>query len=93
LKSPKQENYEKSSPNYQQSNGLAERFVQTAKRILTKSQKEGKDTHLSILAYRNTSTENIGSSAQILMNRRLRSTLPATNKQLKPKCTDMDTTK
>ena len=27
------------------------------------------------------------------MNRRLRSTLPATNKQLKPKCTNMDTTK
>ena len=85
--------HQKSSPNYQQSNGLAERFVQTAKRILTKSQKEGKDPYLSILAYRNTPIENIGSPAQILMNRRHRSTLPAANKQLKPKCTNMDTTK
>jgi hypothetical protein len=78
--------HQKSSPNYQQSNGT---IGTDSKRILTKSQKEGKDPYVRILSYRNTPIESIESPAQILMNSRLRSTLPATNK---PKCTDMDTT-
>ncbi|XP_062599483.1 uncharacterized protein K02A2.6-like [Saccostrea cucullata] len=84
--------HQKSSPNYQQSNGLAERFVQSAKKnMLNKAHKEGKDPYLSMLAYRNTPIEDVGSPVQLLMNRRLRSTIPATNKKLRPKCVNLKT--
>jgi len=73
-----------SSPKYPQSNGLAERTVQTVKGILNKAKRDGKDPYLSILEYRNTPIDDIGSPAQILMSRRLRSTLPTTNIQLHP---------
>ncbi|XP_062621197.1 uncharacterized protein K02A2.6-like [Saccostrea cucullata] len=85
--------HQKSSPNYQQSNGLAERFVQSAKNMLNKAHKEGKDPYLSMLAYRNTPIEDVGSPAQLLMNRRLRSTIPATNKILRPRCVNLKTTR
>ena len=43
-----------SSPLYSQSNGQAERFIQTLKRFLKKSCNEGKDFNLALLEYRNT---------------------------------------
>ena len=73
---------------YPQANGLAEKSVQTAKRLLRKTQKEGKDPYISILEYRNTPIDGIGSPAQLLMNRRLRSILPSTPKQLEPTLLD-----
>ena len=85
--------HQKSSPHYQQSNGLAERFVQSVKRLLQKAKQDGKDPYLSLLANRNTPFENIGSPAQLLMNRRLRSTIPTTKKQLKPKCSNLKSTR
>uniref|UniRef100_A0A8C2JMD2 Integrase catalytic domain-containing protein n=1 Tax=Cyprinus carpio TaxID=7962 RepID=A0A8C2JMD2_CYPCA len=72
------------SPYYAQSNGLAEKTVQTAKRILTKAREEGKDPYLSILEHRNAPVDGFKSPAQLLMSRRLRSILPITGKLLQP---------
>ncbi|CAC5373550.1 unnamed protein product [Mytilus coruscus] len=45
-----------SSPHYQQSNGLVERFVQSVKKkkMLSKSKQGGKDPYIAMLKYRNT---------------------------------------
>ena len=67
------------------SNGQAEIYVKIVKGILNKAKAEHKDPYLSILQYRNTPIDNLGSPAQLLMNRRLRSKLPVTLKHLKPK--------
>ncbi|CAG2185890.1 unnamed protein product [Mytilus edulis] len=64
-----------SSPTYAQSNGQAERTVQTIKSLLKKS----KDPYKSLLDYRNTAiTELELSPAQIFYGRRLKTTLPTT---------------
>lgn len=73
-----------SSPQYPQSNGLAEKTVQTAKWILTKAREDKKDPYLSLLEYRNTPVDGHKSPAQILMSCRLRSILPTTTLQLQP---------
>ena len=67
------------------SNGQAEIYVKIVKGILNKVKAEHKDPHLSILQYRNTPTDNLGSPAQLLMNRRLRLKHAVTLKHLKPK--------
>ena len=74
-----------SSPYMSNSNGQAEIYVKIVKGILNKAKAEHKDPYLSILQYRNTPIDNLGSPAQLLMNRRLRSKLPVTLKHLKPK--------
>jgi hypothetical protein len=66
------------SPVYPQSNGLAERTVQTVKNLLQKVKASGEDRYLSLLSYRNTPVSDAGSPAQLLMNRRLRTDLPTT---------------
>ena len=78
---------QKSSPYMSHSNGQAEIYVKIVKGILNKAKAEHKDPYLSILLYRNTPSDNLGSPAQLLMNRRLRSKfpLPVTLKHLKPK--------
>lgn len=43
-----------SSPGFPQSNGLAERMIQTVKRALKKAAKTGTDPHLLLLSLRNT---------------------------------------
>ncbi|KAL0161181.1 hypothetical protein M9458_044906, partial [Cirrhinus mrigala] len=75
------------SPRYPQSNGLAEKTVQTAKRILGKARADDKDYYLGLLEYRNTPVDNLKSPAQLLMSRRLRSILPITAAQLQPQVT------
>lgn len=72
-----------SSPHHQQTNGLAERTVQTAKRLLEKAKTDGTGPYLGLLEYRNTPTDTV-SRAQLLMSRELRSILPITKKQLRP---------
>ncbi len=73
-----------SSPLYPQSNGLAEKTVQTVKRLFTKAKSDSKDPYLALLEYRNTPLECGKSPAQLLMGRQLRSVLPITSKHLEP---------
>ena len=71
-----------SSLHYPRSNGLAERTVKTVKAILEKS----KDKYLALLSYRSTEFSWCGlSPAQLLMGRRIRSTLPQVLHNLIPK--------
>jgi hypothetical protein len=74
-----------SSPTYPQSNGKAEKTVQTVKHLLTKAALSGRDPYIALLEYRNTPVSGMSlSPAQMLMSRRLRSKLPTTAKLLKP---------
>ncbi|XP_062595838.1 uncharacterized protein K02A2.6-like [Saccostrea cucullata] len=67
-----------SSPRYPQSNGLAERTVQTAKKLLKKAIEDHQDPYLSLLELRNTPLSGVGlSPVQLLMGRRTRSFIPA----------------
>ena len=74
-----------SSPTNAQSNGLAERNVQTAKNIFKKVLNDLKDLDLALLDYRNTPVLGNISPAEALMSRKLRTTLPALNETFKPK--------
>lgn len=73
-----------SSPYYPQSNGEAERAVGTIKRLLNKE----KDPYLAILSYRSTPLQNGFTPSELLMNRKLRTTVPITRGQRKPKVPD-----
>ncbi|XP_062571228.1 uncharacterized protein K02A2.6-like [Saccostrea cucullata] len=78
--------HERSSPHFQSSNGEAERAVQNLKNLWTKCD----DKQLALLDYRTTPLENINlSPAQLLMGRRPRNTLPASQDLLKPATHDL----
>ena len=80
-----------SSPYHPKSNGLAEKTVQTIKRIFQKAKADGKDPYLGILEYRATPLAQGKSPAQLLMSRNLRSILPTVPEQLKPKVVNVKT--
>lgn len=70
-----------SNPHFPQSNGLAERSVQTVKKLL----KESKDQCLALLSYRSTPLPWCGlSPAELCMDRAIRSHLPQTRHNLIP---------
>ena len=70
-----------SSPHFPQTNGEAERAVQTIKNLLKKAQ----DPYQGLLNYRNTPLDGINlSPAQLLMDRRLKSSQPTKVDLLKP---------
>ena len=69
-----------SSPRYPQGNGEAERAVRTIKNILDKTT----DPYLGLLAYRSTPLRNGYSPSELLMNRRLRTTVPMLGYNLHP---------
>ena len=73
--------HQTSSPNYPQSNGEAERTVQTIKSILNKT----KDPYLGLLSYRATPLANGYSPAELLMGKKLCSTLPMIQEMYKPR--------
>ena len=70
-----------SSPLYPQSNGQVERTVQTVKRLL----RNAADPCMALLCYRATPLPWCDfSPAELLMGRRIRTSLPQTTKQLTP---------
>ena len=69
-----------SSPHYPQSNGEAERAVQTVKNILTKCE----DEYLGILSCRNTPLACGFSPAQLSMGRKLKTRVPCHPSELLP---------
>ena len=74
-----------SSPRYPQSNGKAESAVKVLKNLMIKAQADGRDIYLAFLDWRNTPTEEMGSSpAQRLLGRRTRTLLPSSERLLKP---------
>ena len=74
------------SPHNSKINGKAESAVKSAKRLLRKISKGGKDQYLALLSVRNTPTQGVDSShAQRLMNRRTRAILPMTTRMLEPR--------
>ena len=75
-----------SSPTYAQSNGQAERAVQTLKSLLKKADEEGRDPYIAMLEYRNTPISGLRyAPAQLAMSRLLRSKLPTTKAVLEPR--------
>jgi hypothetical protein len=78
-------NHITSSPTYQQSNGLAEKAVQTMKDLMDKCKKSGDDMYLALLDLRNTPRDDvIGSPMQRLHGRRAQTRLPVADSLLKP---------
>lgn len=72
-----------SSPNYPQSNDLAEKAVGIAKKIIKKAKSENKDLSLYLLNYRNAPVAGLTwSLAQMLQSRVLRSKTNSINKKI-----------
>uniref|UniRef100_A0A2A4J5K1 RNA-directed DNA polymerase n=1 Tax=Heliothis virescens TaxID=7102 RepID=A0A2A4J5K1_HELVI len=75
-----------SSPRYPQSNGMAERGVQIAKKILTKCNEDKSDYRIALLQYRSAPVSGTPfSPAQLMMSRNLKTKLPVTQEYLKPR--------
>lgn len=78
--------HQTSSPKYPKSNGLAERFVQTAKGLLKKCTSDNSDVQLALLNRRNVPrSDSIPSPNERLMSRITRTTIPIAEKKLQPK--------
>jgi len=74
-----------SSPHYHQSNGMAERYVQTVKQFLKKAADSNSDIYQSLLAYRQTPMADLSfSPAEMLFSHCVRGPLPYTEQMLKP---------
>ena len=77
-----------SSPYLARSNGLAERHIQTLKNILQKCKDSGTDPYIGILQYRTTRKQNFPSPSEMLMSRQLRTKIPISTENLRPKLCD-----
>ena len=73
-----------SSPGYPQSNGLAEKGVGIAKKLMQKAKDTNTNIYISLLEYRNTPLECGYTPSQLLIGRRTKSIVPITNKALLP---------
>ncbi|KAK3916910.1 hypothetical protein KUF71_025976 [Frankliniella fusca] len=75
-----------SSPEYPRSNGLAEKGVNIAKKLLIKSKESGNNYLDALREYNNTPLSGMDvSPAQILMSRMCRTLVPVLKEKLKPK--------
>ena len=72
--------FKHNSPRYPQSNGEVERTVRTVKDILKKEN----DPTNALLAYRSTPLASGYSPAELLMGRKIKSTIPIVSKNLTP---------
>ncbi|XP_036329901.1 uncharacterized protein K02A2.6-like [Rhagoletis pomonella] len=70
-----------SSPRYPQSNGFIESMVKTVKSLLKKNE----DPYLALMEYRSTPLANGLSPSEMVMGRKIRTTLITTDQQLLPK--------
>ncbi len=70
-----------SSPEYAQSNGKAEKGVHILKQLLKKAADSKSDPYLALLSYRTSPLECGMAPAEMLMNRKLRTTLPSCSEQ------------
>ncbi|KAL8616423.1 hypothetical protein ACOMHN_041026 [Nucella lapillus] len=73
-----------SSPRYPQSNGEAERAVQTVKNLL----KKAKDPYIALLLYRASPLQNGLSPSELLMGRKLKTKVPILPSHLQPQTPD-----
>ncbi|XP_060600965.1 uncharacterized protein K02A2.6-like [Ruditapes philippinarum] len=73
-----------SSSGYPQSNGLAEKGVGIAKKLMQKAKDTNTNIYIALLEYRNTPLECGYSPSQLLIGRRTKSVVPVTNKALVP---------
>ncbi len=72
-----------SSPEFPQSNSLAEGAVHNAKQLMEKSHRDGTDVFLNLLNLRNIPRDStLGSPAQRLLSRQTRSAIPVISKLL-----------
>lgn len=75
-----------SSPRYPKSNGLEEKGVPICKALIKKSLSTKTDISKALMNYRNTVLKDIGlSPAQLLVNKCIKTKLPCTLPQLRPK--------
>ena len=71
-----------SSPRYPQSNGMAERSIQTVKNILKKCSAANEDPYLGLLSFRSAPLSSGESPAQIFLRRNIRNRLPKFSEEL-----------
>ena len=72
-----------SSARYPQSNGMIENSIKHVKNLLRRCKHSNDDLYIALLEYRNTPLSNkIGSPAQLLFNRNLRTRIPCVDKFL-----------
>ena len=75
-----------SSAKYPQSNGMIENSVKHVKNLLRRCKHSHDDLYLALLDYRNTPlSSNVGSPAQLLLNRNLRTRMPCVSEFLNTK--------
>ena len=65
-----------SDPLYPRGNALAERSVQTMKKLLMKTKSKGDDPYMALLELRNTPVDSLASPTELLMGRNSRSCVP-----------------
>lgn len=65
-----------SSPHHAQSNGKAKKGVHIVKQLLKRASEGKSDPYLALLSYRATPLEHGASPAELVINRKIRTTLP-----------------